>query len=238
VTSHKNLTDPFSFAVAFIVHGTVALLVLTMGFGVLKLLNHDVTASLYGFGDADICVPGMNAGLPTGGSSNIPREFLKGVASAHTTDMNVCATHPTLRQRLLVTFTLLPLHLVYAWLFLGLYRLTRIARREGVFAIGVGRRLRILGKVITFSAIPAVLISEASRLTFIDTLRSGKLPISGNPAWIQAIFNLFFEFPLGLLLVGLALITIGKIFLHGSSLTESVSSSDAEAQTPTQDATA
>lgn len=222
MTNHKKLTDPFSFAVAFIVHGTVALLVLTMGFAVFKLLGYGARVSFYGFGDADICVTGMNASLPTGGSTHSTRQALKATASPYITDMNVCATQPTLTQRLLATIALLPMHLVRAWLFLGLYRLFRIARREGVFATGVGRRLRSLGKFVTFSAIPAVLIGETSRLAFIDTLRSGDSPIFSNPPWVGAISNLIYELPLGLLLIGLALITIGKIFLYGSTLKEPV----------------
>ncbi|ACZ85995.1 DUF2975 domain-containing protein [Streptosporangium roseum] len=240
MTDHKRLTNPFSFFAAMIVYGVAVLAVVTLGIGIFKLPGGEIAPiTFYGFGDAGVCVSGVDAGLPAGDREIDAIGALTSGVTPYVTEIKVCSDRPTIPQRVLVTLATLPVHVVYAGLLVGLWRITYRARRTGVFDPMVGRRLGRLGKAVAWSAIPAVLIGEVARLQFIEIVKSDIFPFGDDSLGTRALSILFFgKFPFGTLLTGLALITLGRIFLYGSRLEEVVGSSSAssdgnEASTPT-----
>lgn len=138
--------------------------------------------------------------------------------SVNITGMDVCVREPNVRQRLLMTAAVFPGQLMYAVLFLGLYLLLRIARREGVFAPRVGRMLGRLGIVIAVCAVPATMIGNVSRLAFIETVRAPGAPGGHESVWGAAVSDILRTLPIGFLLIACALITAGRIFRYGSTL--------------------
>jgi hypothetical protein len=123
----------------------------------------------FGFGRPDACASASLNGLNLEFHGN--SQINLGPGRYATADsMQLCAAHPTLQQRILVTLTGAPTYALYLTVLVMLWLLVLTVRRHGPFAAGVNRRLRVLGWFVLGGALATVAGQSAARALFAATV--------------------------------------------------------------------
>jgi hypothetical protein len=156
--TRRRITEPLSGAVwlttCVIVAGIVVPLLLAPWLGGARI-------GILGFGLNGACATVTVNGVA---GNNQPVGPLKPGASSSLSsagNVDLCAGHPTVAQRFLVTLTQAPTTLLWLAVLVLLWLLVRAVRRRGPFDIGVTRRLRFLAWLCW----PRIWRSKPSRAT-------------------------------------------------------------------------
>ena len=206
--TQRRLTQPLGGVVWTILCLVVAVLVI----GVIATATSRSTGFWgYGHGSACASVP------PTGLNINYAGKVVvanarPGTSSGTGSTLELCAPHPTLGQRTLVTLTEAPTYLLYLAVLVQLWLVVLAARRDGPFALRVSRRLRGLGWFILGGSVAAAVGQSLARTYFTRTLVRGSVPAWGD-AVNSVLSNLF-----PLLLIVCGLLTLARIIQAGARM--------------------
>ena len=165
-TTDRKLTEPLGTVTG--VFGAFVLVITALG----------VVAALVGFGSfggfgrqAIICATQPNTFY--GGSdwtAHLGVAAQPGVTLSVNGTLQACASHPSVYQRLMYTFTSAPSELVWAALLFLVWRLVRAADRTGPFTQPVATRMRWLGWVVLVGALTATAVQGAATDALLNTL--------------------------------------------------------------------
>jgi hypothetical protein len=170
------------------------------------------STSIWGYGHGSLCAPVTQTGLNVAYHNNVVAGARPGAYSGTADSLEMCASHPTLGQRTLVTLTQAPANILYLAVLVQLWLLVVAARRNGPFALGVSRRLRVLAWFILGGAVVTAVGQSLARTFFTRTLVSGSVP-----PWSDAISSVLSNlFPLLLLVCGL--LTLARIIRAGARM--------------------
>jgi hypothetical protein len=178
--TRRRITEPLSGAVwlttCVIVAGIAVPLLLT------PLLGGRV--GMFGFGLTGACATVTLNGVA---GTNQPVGPLKPGASSSLSsagNVDLCAGHPTLGQRLLVTLTQAPTTLLWLAVLVLLWLLVRTVRRSGPFDVGVTRRLRFLAWFVLAAGLAVQAVQSYAAAAFTATVYS---PSARNPGPVPVV---------------------------------------------------
>ena len=156
-----------------------------------------------------ICLNAAQALLPHT-ASRLPHSGLSPDVRATWNTANLCAAHPTLRQALADTITLLPTDLLRLGALYLAMRLARAAARDGVYTAQVARLLLILGWWLLAVGLVATVTEAFARMNLLSQLVTwnvdwGQWPVAWSVSWPVAW-------------IGLGLITFARIMRIGAGM--------------------
>jgi len=205
--TQRRLTEPLGGIVWRILF--LAMVVLVVGL-IASVLGR--STSLWGYGHGSVCASVPSAGLNLAYHGNVVADARPGTTSGTGSALQMCAAHPTLGQRTLVTLTQAPANILYLAVLVQLWLLVVAARRNGPFALGISRRLRVLAWFILGGAVVTAVGQSVARTFFTRTLVNGSVPV-----WSDAISGVLSNlFPLLLLVCGL--LTLARIIGAGAGM--------------------
>jgi len=205
--TQRRLTEPLGGTVWTILSLTVALLVI----GAIASLAGRNT-SIWGYGHGSLCAPVTQTGLNVVYHNNIVAGTRPGAYSGTGDSLEMCTSHPTLGQRTLVTLTQAPTYLLYLGVLVQLWLLVLAARRNGPFALGISRRLRVLGWFILAGAVVTAVGQSLARTFFTRTVVKASVP-----PWSDAINSVLTNL-IPLLLIVCGLLTLARIIRAGARM--------------------
>ncbi len=205
--TQRRLTEPLGGVVWRILF--LAVVVLVVGL-IASLLGRNT--SVWGYGHGSACAPVPPTGLTITYHAGVVANARPGTSAGTGGSLELCASHPTLGQRTLVTLTQAPTYLLYLIVLLQLWLLVLAARRNGPFALGISRRLRGLGWFILAGTVVTAVGQSVARTYFTRSLVRGSVPAWGD-AVSSVLSNLF---PLLLLVCGL--LTLARIIRAGARM--------------------
>ena len=135
-------------------------------------------------------------------------------------DVSVCAAHPTLSQRFLVTLTQAPSTLLALGVLVMLMLIIQAVRRNGPFDLSVTRRLRFLAWFGLLAALGVNALQGYGAAAFSATAQR-QPPGSLDPITVPVgldTFNALFSNLLPLLLVMCGLLTLARIIRIGAQM--------------------
>jgi hypothetical protein len=103
-------------------------------------------------------------------------------ATASGGTVTLCASRPTVGQRVLVGLTWIPVVALYLAVLLLLGQLLRRVRRAGPYAVMVARRLRFLGWFVLAGSVTAAVGQSVAQSAFVSTVITGPVPTVRNAA--------------------------------------------------------
>jgi hypothetical protein len=203
--SDQKLTQPLGGAVKFILILAGVLLFIVLIFAIFG------TIQLGGLGSGPACSGVHLNGIGITGTSVA---HLRPGATASGGTVSLCASHPTLGQRLLVGLTWIPTVVLYLAVILLLGQLLRVIRGAGPFAVHVARRLRFLGWFVLAGSLIVVVGQSAAQSAFVSTVISGSVPAVRNAseAGLAVIFV-----PL---LIACGLLTLARVIRVGAQMSD------------------
>ena len=206
--AQRRLTQPLGGLVWRILFLVAVVLVAGLIAGA---LNRNTT--LWGYGHGSVCASVTSTGLNINYAGKVVVANARPGTSAGTdSTLEMCAFHPTLGQRTLVTLTEAPTYLLYLAMLVQLWLLVLAVRRNGPFALGISRRLRGLGWFILAGTVATAMGQSVARTYFTRTLVRGSIP-----AWGDAINSVLTNlFPLLLIVCGL--LTLARIIRAGAQM--------------------
>ena len=213
-TTRRKLTRPLSGTVSLLMRLTIAGLVLPPLVGSLE----DGHPYLWGFGPRVICATVSLNGLMQGGGQ--PLAFMRPGMTSSAANVNVCAAHPTLSQRFLVTLTQAPSTLLALGVLVMLTLIIQAVRRNGPFDLSVTRRLRFLAWFGLLAALGVNALQGYGAAAFSATAQR-QPPGSLDPITVPVgldTFNALFDNLLPLLLVMCGLLTLARIIRIGAQM--------------------
>jgi hypothetical protein len=167
-TDQRRLTEPLAtttWAFGLFLAATLAISVVTTIFG---------TGSIGGFGRyASVCATDPRAGVGVGDSPPPHVDFAATRAGAYpdlTAPVKACARHPGMGQRVPYTLTGTPSLLVWAGVFVLLWRMIRVAGRRGPFSPPVATVMRLLGWFILAGTVAAGAIEGFATDQLLNTM--------------------------------------------------------------------
>jgi hypothetical protein len=205
---HRRLTEPLEGILWLMLAFVVATLTVS-----LISTATSRNAVWFGFGSPDTCATASLNGLNLDFSGN--SQINLGPGRYATADsMQLCAAHPTLQQRILVTLTAAPTYALYLAVLVLLWLLVLTVRRHGPFAVGVSRRLRVLGWFVLAGALATVAGESAARAWFAAT-------VVGHPVSVVTyVSNDVLSSLVPLLLIACGLFTLARIMRAGTRMHE------------------
>jgi hypothetical protein len=204
--ARRRLTEPLEAILWLMLAFVVATLAVS-------LISTATSASpiWFGFGSPGTCATASLNGLNLEYNGNSQINLGPG-RSATADSMELCASHPTLGQRTLVTLTEAPTYLLYLTVLVMLWLLVLTVRRQGPFAVGVSRRLRVLGWFILAGALATVAGESAARACFAAT-------VVGHPVSVATyVINDVLSSLVPLLLITCGLFTLVRIMRAGARM--------------------
>ncbi|MBV9793021.1 MAG: hypothetical protein JO016_03705 [Actinobacteria bacterium] len=168
--TRRTITQPLGGTVWLFLRLTLLGLVLPPLLGLLNGGRPD----LYGFGSGNVCATVTINGLAESGSQPVA-QLRSGMSSAPG-NVWLCANHPTLAQRFLVTLTQLPMALLWLTVLILLWRLVSQVRRTGPFDATVTRRLRFLAWFVLAATLAANALQSYAAAAFTATGYPRPLP--------------------------------------------------------------
>jgi Protein of unknown function (DUF2975) len=200
-----KLTQPLGGAVKFILVLAAVLLFIVLIFAVFG------TIQLGGLGSGSACSGVHLSGITVSGPAVAD---LRPGATASGGTVSLCATHPTLGQRLLVGMTWIPIVALYLAVILLLGQLLRVIRAAGPFAVIVARRLRFLGWFVLAGSLIAVVGQSAAQSAFVSTVITSSVPAVRNA--VEAGLAVIFV-PL---LIACGLLTLARVIRVGAQMSD------------------
>lgn len=197
--------DGLTSALFFLV---VALLMLTVPFAVFG------SGSVLGFGDDEVCATVRPGEVPFGARE--PENAVVGLAPDarwYTDTITICRSEPGLALRLIGS-----LHpIAEVGFFLGalflVRRVVRHARHRGLFAGGVATRVRTLGRFLVVAAPTSALLVAVADAVVLDAAVRGV-------TWRDHVLD--WDFPWAVLLVGVGLVSMAKVWAYARVLQQDV----------------
>jgi hypothetical protein len=203
--THRRLTEPLEAVIWVMLALTVAVLAI----GVIgTVASRDV--SIFGFGHGATCASVSQTGPFSTGPEALSH-FRPGTSET-SGSLQVCADHPTLEQRFLVTLTQAPTYFLYLAVLVQLWLLLQTVRRHGPFALGVSQRLRFLGWFILAGSLAAGAGQSAARAGYAATAITGPVPV-----WTDIINGVLGNL-IPLLLIVCGLLTLARIIRAGAHM--------------------
>jgi hypothetical protein len=123
---------------------------------------------------------------------------------------NLCAAHPTARQALAFTVTLLPIDLFRLGALYLAARLARAAARDGVYTAQFARLLLILGWWLLAGGLVATVTQAFARLNLLSQL------VTWNVDWSQWPVAWYVDWPV--VWIGLGLIAFARVMRIGADM--------------------
>ena len=210
----RGLTEPLGNVVwaflCFVVAGLVAAPIIALT---------DRQFTIYGFGHRGVCADVAQNGLDIRSSGSTVANVRAG-ASSFADSLQLCANHPTLGQRFLVTLTQLPTLILYLAVLVLLWLLVLTVRRHGPFTMSVSRRLRFLAWFILGGTLAVSGGESAARAAFAGTEVAGfgaSFTDSANTVLSNA-FNGVLTNLFPLLLVVCGLLTLARVVRRGTQM--------------------
>ena len=201
----RKLTQPLGGAVKFILVLAAVLLGIVLIFAVFG------TIELGGLGSGPACSPVHLNGITVAGSAVA---HLRPGATASGGTVSLCASHPTVGQRVLVGLTWVPVVALYLAVIVLLGRLLRVIRGAGPFAVTVARRLRFLGWFVLAGSLVVVVGQSAAQSAFVSTLLTGPVPAVRNA--VEAGLAVI----LVPLLIACGLLTLARVIRVGAQMND------------------
>jgi hypothetical protein len=207
-SAERRLTQPLGNVVSWFLLVVLGLFALVL---VLAPWDHDVT--VWGFGRGPVCTDVPLNGLTVADTGNVLAHMKHG-ASSYPGQMGLCADHPALGQRVLITLTQAPAFALYVAMLLLLWQLLRTVRSAGPFDLLVSRRLRFLAWFILAGSLVVAAGQAAARSAFTSTAVTDPVPMAGNI--IGAVIGALFT-PL---LIACGLLTLARVMRVGTQMRE------------------
>jgi hypothetical protein len=212
----RKVTQPLSGTVAVMIR----LVLLGLILPVLIALLDNGRIVLYGFGLSNVCATVSVNGLMESGGQPLAH-LRRGVFSSPST-VDLCASHPTFGQRLLVTLTQAPADLLWLVLLVLLLLLIRTVRRSGPFDRGVIRRLRFLAWFTLAASLAASTVQAFAAAEFTASAGANQVPGGwgdmGVPVMQDTINGALGINWIPLLLVVCGLLTLARIIRIGAQM--------------------
>lgn len=204
--THRRLTGPLAGALWLMSTAVVALLGVS--------LYATATSSnpvWFGFGSPDVCVSAPLNGLDFTYDGNSQIDIGRD-RWATADSMQLCSSHPTLHERILVTLTGAPTYALYLAVLVLLWMLVLTVRRHGPFAVKVSRRLRVLSWFILAGGLATVAGESAARSCFAATVVGHPVSVVSN------VINDVLTSVIPLLLIVCGLLTLARILRAGARM--------------------
>ena len=135
-------------------------------------------------------------------------------STSSASQITLCASHPTVGQRALVSLTWVPAVALYLAVVLLLAQLLRAIRTAGPFAVTVARRLRFLGWFILAGSVIVAAGQSAAQSAFASTVAAGHVPAVGH-AVSAGIAVLLVP-----LLIACGLLTLARVIRAGAQMSD------------------
>jgi hypothetical protein len=185
---------PFQFIVAI----ALVLVLGLLGAGVVQTIWG--SGSVLGLGESSACVLATPTALESV-NTHVHVVGLHPHTSAHATQVEVCAAHPSGEQRLLGAAASVP-EFLYVLGFLGLtWMLLQLTRRVGLFAPEVARGVGRLGLYVLTGTLVVAVLAAAASAQLLTTMTA----IDGTGLFLQ-----FFHISWAVLFAGFGMLTIGR----------------------------
>jgi len=156
-----------------------------------------------------VCLNAAQALLQHTGSGLSHSGLSAGVHATWNT-ASVCAAHPTVRQALAGTVTLLPIDLLRLGALYLAQRLARTAARDGVYTAQAARLLLILGWWLLAGGLVATVTEAFARMNLLGEL------VTWNVDWSQWPVAWSVSWPVAW--IGLGLITFARVMRIGAGM--------------------
>lgn len=201
----RKLTQPLGGAVKFI----LVLVAILLAFVLIVAVFGQI--GLFGLGSGPACSGVHLNGMTVTGTA---ASHLRAGSTASAGTVQLCASHPTTAQRVLVSLTQVPLVALYLVIILLLAQLLRTIRSAGPFAIIVARRLRFLGWFVLAGSLIVVTGQSAAQSAFVSTVITGPVPAVRNAieAGLAAL--------LVTLLIACGLLTLARVIRVGAQMSD------------------
>jgi hypothetical protein len=201
----RKLTQPLGGAVKFI------LIVAAVLVGIVLIFAVFGTIQLGGLGSGPACTGVRLDGITVAGPAVA---HLRPGATSSASQITLCASHPTVGQRALVSLTWVPAVALYLAVVLLLAQLLRAVRTAGPFAVTVARRLRFLGWFILAGSVIVAAGQSAAQSAFASTVAAGDVPAVGHAVSAGIAFLLV---PL---LIACGLLTLARVIRAGAQMSD------------------
>jgi hypothetical protein len=135
-------------------------------------------------------------------------------ATASAYVVQLCASHPTAGQRVLVFLTLVPTLALWLAVILLLGQLLRTVRTAGPFALIVARRLTFLGWFVLAGSLVVAVGQSVAQSAFVSTVLTGPVPAASRAvqAGIAALW--------APLLIACGLLTLARVIRVGAQISD------------------
>jgi hypothetical protein len=216
----RKLTEPLE-TMTFIFGMVIALLV---GLGVTSaLLSH--SASFAGLGNATICATDTNVTIGTAQPQPGPSQFTAKPGASLNFDSHpqACTSHNGVGVRLLYSLTTLPNLVLFAAVLLLLWRVIRLARREGPFSPRIAPMLRHLGWLVIAGTVAATAIQNLASHLLLNTMLAPSESWGGAVGWVEDLIvsPLLVLLPWRIIVAG-ALLTFARVMRVGAAMEEEI----------------
>lgn len=213
--TRRRITEPLSGAVWLTTCAIVA--GITVPLLLAPLLGGRI--GMFGFGLSGACATVTVNGVA---GNNQPVGPLKPGASSSLSsagNVDLCASHPTVTQRFLVTLTQAPTTLLWLAVLVLLWLLVRTVRRRGPFDISVTQRLRFLAWFVLAACLAVQAVQSYAAAAFTVTVYS---PPARNPAVVPVVADtingVLSTDWIPLLLVVCGVLTLARIIRIGAQM--------------------
>src|SRR5262245_5190219 len=187
------------------------LLVLSVVFGVAAALGGPV--SVLGFGNTEVCTTAKPGVVPFGDVSQDAVVGLSDDASWVPDRLLICKSDPSVGLRLAASLMDAPTELLFIGFLILMRALIKQARRSGMFTTQVAARTRHLGWYILLGSLGAAAIEALAAGVVLQAAVRGQ-------DWVDGIFTLHTSW--SALLVGIGLITIGRVLRQAALMQDEV----------------
>lgn len=209
--TNRKLAEPLR-SVTYIFGGLV------LAFAAITVLTTVAgSGSIGGFGRGRglVCITQPNAWYSGDWTAHMGIAPQPGASISINGTLQACALHPSLYQRFLYTLTGLPSALVWAGVLLLLWRLVRIASRNGPFTVPVAAGMRRIGWLIIIGSLAAASAQGAATDALLNTL------LRAQNDFGDAVPRFLSVLPVPLL-AGAALLTFARIIRRGAAMDEEI----------------
>lgn len=210
ITSDRKLIEPlrsvtYLFGGLVLIYAVLAAVAAIAGSG-----------TIAGFGRGPVCVAQPDTGYSGDNwTAHLGIAAQPGVSLSVNGTLQACALHPSLYQRFLYAFTVLPSALAWGVVLVLLWRLVRAASLNGPFTVPVAAGMRRLGWFLIVGSLAAASAQGAATDALLNSL------LRAQNQFGDAIPDLLSVLPVPLL-AGAALLTFARIIRKGAAMDEEI----------------
>jgi hypothetical protein len=171
------------------------------------------SGSIFGWGDSDACAPVRSEDVVWSVDDPLRPHLVPGVLPVPDGG-SLCATRPSVGQRVLGSLTEAPTALVYLLALAGLMRLLRVADRRGPFHAGTARSVAQLGWWLLLAVPVAAVVEAIAGTAMLATLTTDHVDWLH---WVGAVHP-----PYAAVITGSAVVTVARILRIGTRMREEI----------------